>query len=441
MWRSIAVAIVGVSVCITTAAQQVPVVQQIDEATLRQYAGVYQWSSDAFVYLQLWTEFTGTPQLVAFDESGDVRTLYAIGRDRFFAGPGAALATAVESNVQFTRDAAGAIVAITWQRGSARPRVGTRVDIERHEDVSFDNGGVHLAGTLISPVRGSRHPAIVLVHGSGPQTRDWMVPFARFLVRHGVALLGYDKRGAGQSTGDWHTATFDDLAGDAVAALAYLRTRADINGAIGLMGVSQAGWIMPLAAVRAPFAFLISVSGAGVPAAETTIDHATREMAFSGMPQPTIDRILDLMRLQYHFAETGDGWNEYLAARQQLVERMGPAPESMPGTPDAPWFDAIRHTYFYDPQPTLRRLHIPILALFGALDDNILPDKNRAAWDTALRAGGNRDYTLTILPRANHEQFEAKVGNNAEMVSLQRFVPEYAATINAWLAKRVKGYR
>ena len=79
-----------------------------------------------------------------------------------------------------------------------------------------------------------------------------MLPFARFLIRHGIAVLGYDKRGVGESTGDWNIATFEDLAGDAVAAVAYVKTRRDIDASqIGLLGWSQAGWIMPLAAVRA----------------------------------------------------------------------------------------------------------------------------------------------------------------------------------------------
>ena len=113
-----------------------------------------------------------------------------------------------------------------------------------------------------------------------------MLPFARFLIRRGMAVLGYDKRGVGGSTGDWNTASFDDLAGDVVAAFEYLKTRSDIDPAqIGLLGVSQAGWIMPLAAVRAKdIAFLISISGAGIPAAETTIDQAQNEMTASGMP-------------------------------------------------------------------------------------------------------------------------------------------------------------
>src|SRR4030088_2415571 len=75
---------------------QSPTVRSIDETTLREYTGVYQWRSNAFVYLQMWNEFSGftkPSQLVAFDESGEVRTLYPLDRDQFFAGPGAAIPT------------------------------------------------------------------------------------------------------------------------------------------------------------------------------------------------------------------------------------------------------------------------------------------------------------------------------------------------------------
>lgn len=83
---------------------------------------------------------------------------------------------------------------------------------------------------------------------------------------------------------------------------------------------------------------------------------------------------------------------------------------------------------------------MPTLALFGKLDNNIVAEKNKAAWEAALKAGGNRDYTLRVLPKANHLQLEAKVGSNAEMASLQRFVPTYFSTIQEWLAKRIRGF-
>ena len=393
----------------------------------------------------MWEEGSGfgKPSLVAFDESGELRTLYPTDRDQFFAGPGFTVATSVESRITFQRDRRGRIRSLTWQRNGTAVRTARRVEIEKREDIRFPSGDVQLAGTLISPASRGRHAAIILVHGSGAQNREAMLPWARFLVRRGIAVLGYDKRGVGGSTGDWNTASYDDLAGDAVAAFEYLKTRGDIDRTrIGLLGISQAGWIMPLAAVRATdLAFLISISGAGVPPAETTIDQARNEMTMTGMRPQNVEDIVGVMTLQYEFARTGQGWDQYIAARDRLAARMGPPPASFPGTPDDPYWQGISRTYFYDPAPTLRRLQVPTLALFGELDNNIMAEKNKAAWEAALNAGGNRDYPLVILPRANHDQLEARNGTNAEMGSLQRFVPAYFAAVQEWLAKRIVGFR
>jgi hypothetical protein len=158
-------------------------------------------------------------------------------------------------------------------------------------------------------------------------------------------------------------------------------------------------------------------------------------------PQAVAD-IVGLMTLQYEFVRTGQRWDEYAAARDKLAARLGGTPpDTFPGTPDHPWLQFIRRLLFYDPAPTLRQLQVPTLALFGELDNNVMAEKNLAAWEAALKAGGHRDYTLRILPNANHYQLEAKVGSNAEMKSLQRFVPVYFTTIHDWLARRIQGFR
>src|SRR5215203_4862956 len=142
---------------IACAAVQTPAIRSVDEVALREYAGVYQWGSNAFVYVQLWDEFSGfgkPRQLVAFDESGEIRTLYPTDRDRFFAGPGAGISASVESRIEFQRGGAGNIISLTWHQDGVAPRTARRVAIEKREDVHFSNGDVRLAGTLISPAAG-----------------------------------------------------------------------------------------------------------------------------------------------------------------------------------------------------------------------------------------------------------------------------------------------
>jgi len=428
---------------VITRARQDPSIRPIDEASLREYAGVYQWGSNAFVYLQLWAELAGTKQLVAFDESGEVRTLYPTAPDRFFAGPGAAVSNAVESRIQFQRSSGGAILSLTWSRDGAPARIARRVNIERHEDVRFSNGDVGLSGTLISPATQGPHPAVILVHASGAEDREYLLPYARFLIRHGMAVMGYDKRGVGGSTGDWNKSSFDDLAGYVVAAFEYLKTRSDIqSGQIGMLGWSQAGWVMPLAATRAKdLAFFISISGAGVSGAETTIDQARSEMAASGMRPQMIEQIIELMTLQYAYIRTGQGWDRYVSSREKVAAQIGGnPPQAFPSEQGDPYLQFIRPLILYDPAPTLRQIRLPVLAVFGELDNNILAEKNRAAWHAALNAGNHQDYTLRILPKANHGLLEAKVGNTAEVKSLQRFVQAYSELVLEWLSKRIEGF-
>jgi pimeloyl-ACP methyl ester carboxylesterase len=162
-------------------------------------------------------------------------------------------------------------------------------------------------------------------------------------------------------------------------------------------------------------------------------------MTAAGAPPQAVDQTVALMNLQYAFLRTGRGWSEYADMRSKIAAKMGTPPENFPGTPDHPYLRFLRPLITYEPGPTLRQLRVPTLAIFGELDDNILADKNKAAWQAALEAGGHPDYTLEILAGASHIQLDMASRTNRSMASAQRFVPAYAATVHQWLAKRIRG--
>ena len=124
--------------------------------------------------------------------------------------------------------------------------------------VAFASGPTTLAGSLYLPARGGRHPAVILVHGSGPQTRDSYAPFAKVFAKHGIATLIYDKRGTGALTGNWQRAPFSALADDAAAGLEFLRRRVEIDSTrVGIWGGSEGGWIAPwVASINPNVAFV-----------------------------------------------------------------------------------------------------------------------------------------------------------------------------------------
>jgi dienelactone hydrolase len=140
-------------------------------------------------------------------------------------------------------------------------------NVGREEPLRFASGKVNLAGALVLPEGPGAHPTVVLFHDSGPQARDLFT--ARWLASQGVAALAYDKRGVGESTGDFRVIPFMELCDDGLAAIGYLKSRNEIDAKrIGAWGLSQGGWLGPLAASRsADVAFVIAVSGPGFPRA------------------------------------------------------------------------------------------------------------------------------------------------------------------------------
>jgi uncharacterized protein len=225
----------------------------------------------------------------------------------------------------------------------------------------FDNGTVRLSYQFDRPPRPGKLPAVVFGHGSGRQTKDscqWLAP--RFRER-GFATLCYDKRGVGASSGDYENAgtrnsirVFDDLAGDMAAGVRFLRARPGIDGArIGLVGVSQAGWIIPLAAARAQPAFMILLVGPTVSVGE--------EIFYS--------RIVEF-----------DDSKALTDAYAQL-----------------PSFDGERG---FDPRPTLDALPVPGLWLLGG-DDRSIPTPRTVAVLDELAAHG-RPFTRVVFEGADH---------------------------------------
>jgi pimeloyl-ACP methyl ester carboxylesterase len=412
-----------------------------DRASLAQYVGAYQWGPEHFVYIQFWDEL-GKDQLAAFDESGEMRALYQADESKFFAGSGLAFPIPAEARIVFQRNARGAVTSLRWEPVGKVATIAQRVELYTQTDVAFQNGNVRLAGTLTLPKSAGKHPVIILLHGSGPEDRDYLLPFILFAVRHGVALLAYDKRGVGGSTGDWKKSSFNDLAGDALAALDFLKSRNDIeHKEIGVFGVSQGGWIGPLVASQAKdIAFVISVSGPAVTPAEETLDYMQSELRINGTPPNEIEEAVSLTKLAYSYAQSGEGWDSYISAREKLTNKPWLPYIGVPATPDDPEWTFMRLIYFYDPEPALKELRCPTLALFGGRDLNVLPEKNRAKWESALREAGNHDYTLLVFPNGNHALMEATTGSLKEFPSLKQFVPEYSTTLLTWMSRHLTGF-
>lgn len=348
----------------------------------------------------------------------------------------------------------------------ARPVVQpTPVLPYRAEEVSFANGDTTLAGTLTLPPGDGPHPALVLISGSGQQNRDEELagvlgyrPFAAIadaLTRQGIAVLRYDDRGVGQSTGDPSQATTEDFAADAEAAWAYLRSRPDIDpDQIGLLGHSEGAIIAAMIAARNPqVAFVISMAGPAVSGYDTLLKQVERLTLAVGGTQADADTAVEQQKAVLDLVVAED-WTALEGVVRQLIQAqvqgLPKAQQDALGDVDqfidqqtaaqmqqlrSPWYQ-----YFvaHDSGADWAQVKAPVLALFGGKDTQVDAEQNRPALEAALRRAGNQDVTVVVLPDANHLFQTAQTGAPQEYASLSTdFDPGFLPAISAWLLPRV----
>ena len=312
------------------------------------------------------------------------------------------------------------------------------------EPVHFKNDDVTLDGTLVKPDTTGPHPAVVFIHGSGRQTRDYYRTFADHFAKHGIAGLVYDKRGVGESIGKFPNDmvhSFGDLANDALSGLAFLQSRKDIDTSrTGLWGLSQGGWLGPLATTRSDkVAFVICVSGCGVDA-HTQMNFAIPNLLrVDGCTEGEIKEALDDRALWYDLLHkidtTGDGWDQ-LEALANSVHGKKWAQYVI----DETWFDggdlrssltaAVKEegkAYLsHNPSAVLEQVTCPVLAIFGD-SDVIIPVKDSVSvFEEALNKAGNKDYTIMMFAGANH-----RIMVDGE------FADGYLDTMTDWLLERL----
>ena len=310
----------------------------------------------------------------------------------------------------------------------------------RDESVSVRSGDATLSGTLFLPGTGDRHPAVVLFHGSGPQPRN---PFmARWFAEHGVAALTYDKRGVGASTGDFRTVPFTDLAADGLAAVALLKARPDIDSKrIGVWGLSQGGWLGPLAASQSPdIAFVVAVSGPGVSPGEQMIFYYGNLLRERGFSDGEVNEAGDMRRRLWHLFSTGDGYDAaaralddarsrpwFAAVNEQsdgLLNRPTRALLDDPALRSRQWY---RSEVNYDPKVALRALSVPALFIFGDKDALVPVEPSVAIIRQTLTDAGHRAFSIVIFPGADHGMFVSAAEGGRTLA------PGYLDAIEGWL--------
>ena len=333
-------------------------------------------------------------------------------------------------------------------------------------EIRFQNDDITLAGTLTVPRTTGPHPAVIMISGSGPNTRDSEAfgfktfrIIADHLSRNGIAVLRYDGRGVGNSTGeDGWGYTSEDFAGDTLSALKSLQKRSDIDPKqIGLIGHSEGGRIAPLvASLSKDVAFIILMAGFGMTGEENSFVERRYWGQAEGETNEETEEAIDWLKRLIKTVRTGEGWKEVRAdARKKALKDFEKLPEDQRkriSNVDAylnstfeGMFLAIAPTQWfkffleYDPIPSFKKVTCPVLVLFGELDAIVPPNEHEDKIVRALKEGGNQDVTVKILPKANHYFVTSKTGSWSEFQTIKKeFAPGFLNTMTNWILELIR---
>jgi len=332
-----------------------------------------------------------------------------------------------------------------------RPQNPSKPYPYREEEVTFTNpkAQVSLAGTLTLPSGSGPFPTAILIAGSGRQDRDENIaghrPFlvlADNLTGKGIAVLRYDKRGIGKSTGNFDQATTEDFASDAAAALGYLKSRKEIDAhKIGLIGHSEGGVIAPMLASRSSdVAWVVLLAAPGLKGEEVMLLQSELILKAAGFDEDRIAKAREFNQQSYALARKENDPEVLQAKLTDLVDSAGMSTTLPPTTlkPQArmmtsPWF---RFFLDYDPVPALKKTQCPVLALNGDRDLQMASKENLAQIQKALQEGGNKDFQTKELPGLNHLFQHAPTGSPAEYGGIEETIAlEALNSISDWILK------
>lgn len=323
--------------------------------------------------------FTGHYGMPSYELGGRRVFLRPTGDDKFAAWDDP------DELLHIKRGADGHVVGLTILRAGLTALEAAKVELYAEHDVTFANGDVTLAGSVLLPPGPGIHPAVVIVHGAEAATRESYRLLASHFARRGVAALIYDKRGVGESGGSFRHATFDDLTGDAVAALQLLRALPEVDAAqVGMLGLSQGSWIIGLAAQRTgDVAFVIPVSASG-------FSPAVQDRWLNG-------NIIAHRELNDTVNRTSErAWRMLLSTRDLVDSGLMPPLPNIPGF----WFHALDPNL--DATALWEGVRQPVLGIWGELDCQVPAYDSLSRVKAALDRGSHTNYTLVVFPSADH---------------------------------------
>jgi len=328
------------------------------------------------------------------------------------------------------------------------------------ENITFKNikDNITLSGTLSIPSKDGTFPSVVLISGNGEHNRNEefgnFKPFldiSNHLTKQGIAVLRYDKRGVGESTGNYDSANSFDFANDVTSAIEYLNTREEIkSNEIGLIGHSEGGLIAPIAASQSSnVAFIVSLAGPSISGDKILLSQQKAIALAKGTDKSEVKKNQKLNRDAFEIIKL---YKDEDTLRKRMTEYIEEISLNDPDKPENMTYDEYVNAQVngilrpwmvnflrYDPEKYIEQVKVPVLALNGTKDLQVLASENLPEWKRILERSGNKNVTIKEMQNLNHLFQTCEIGLPDEYEKLNESFSVIAMNeISKWIGEQTK---
>lgn len=280
--------------------------------------------------------------------------------------------------------------------------------------LTFTAAGNELYATLITPRKGAGpFPTLIFVHGDGDLKYDaygYYRPIWEALASRGIASFSWDKPGTGGSSGNWELQSMKDRAQEVTAAINFLKKSGEpvVGESIGVIGFSQAGWVLPLLPeepIQPKYMVFVSTAVNWLEQGEYyTRKRLEREEASEAEIKSTIEK----EAIGNELLQPNVTYEEYVTAfkarkKKALFSTEGPMSEDR--------YKFVKQNWRSDASQQLKNINVPVLALFGEEDLNVNVNDSVATYRREFERAGHNDFTIKIFPNATHNLTKANYRN------------------------------
>ncbi len=402
--------------------------------TVAEYTGFYQLAEDHVVEVAPYMlDFSLAPLMVLDYKTGKKRVAFPTGNGWFTAGDRMLSTWPQDFKVGFASNEG--MLQMEWQEEKGSRLGGRMRDLQNKKDIVVNTrDGVELHGTITWPETTGPWPLVVFTHSAGQRFRGNLLnDFIKLLPYYGIATLTYDKRGCGNSGGSYKAATYPVLASDLAQVLEYASKLTQVDAEnIGLLGIDQAGLVMPAAAAQSKHAsFMVNIAGSALTMEQQEYEACRLRMKADGFDEREIREALSYQKQMFAYLRgKEDSINLQNASDRVAVTAWRNYVSSFDDKNVMDWW---RRHYQFSAVPWLQQLDIPQLVVYGEKDLVVPPDPNMAVMRRLLK---HPESEIKVYPGANHLMLLGEKRGDFQFTEIEGYPAGLFSDIHQWIGER-----